>query len=523
MSNIGVAEIKNQQLLDNSSDYNNFENLSYFIGEYKKAKEIISQCKSFYKNFLRTKLYTISDLKRIPNVNFIDLHLCLQYYKENTAELAKYLILSIAQEEIRKISDDYDLKFFAEYTSTTGHQWDNKKNIWILYPKKNSLFYASRLFSFLTRCLLDDESLISNHPTENTYIYDNYVYDSFVNEDYVKENKLSSVKYVLEKKKYGEDTYKSCFDNKHKPIYIDCFELGESEVNLIKFIEEFRKEHNYESLQRDIFLNPGKYYDKWLEFIEFRNKNYKFDEDSANAILDWERHRKICKELEVRNSCKNMICPAAYLKFTPNYRKRNSWERDTNEYYVIEENRYIEAYQYLNKKLLKLYVDYLKDEDNEYNDTYEPKTYKYNEDDDKIYISNIVGLFDSDLASYILLDIGSLLDDIKSISEYTEIDFEKYYFDKLDNEFYFTLINCTPFKFTDNLSKVKINYNEHSNILECIYDKQTSYKRWAWPSDSPYTVNEYHYKLEFDCSNNEPINYSYHHSTYEESKKDRRY
>ena len=62
MDKIGVAEIKNQQLLDNSSDFNNFENLSYFISEYKKAKEIDEEAMkniraAGYKFYQDGKLY----------------------------------------------------------------------------------------------------------------------------------------------------------------------------------------------------------------------------------------------------------------------------------------------------------------------------------------------------------------------------------------------------------------------------------------------------------------------------------
>jgi len=87
--------------------------------------------------------------------------------------------------------------------------------------------------------------------------------------------------------------------------------------------------------------------------------------------------------------------------------------------------------------------------------------------------------------------------------------------------FHFIVINCTPFKFAGSLENVEIEYNEDMNILECSYSKKTKYKKWAFPSDSPCTVINLSSSLDFDCSNNEPIRYTYNKNTYEESVRHR--
>jgi len=49
--------------------------------------------------------------------------------------------------------------------------------------------------------------------------------------------------------------------------------------------------------------------------------------------------------------------------------------------------------------------------------------------------------------------------------------------------------------------------------------KRKKYKKYVFPSDSPWTVTHFNYSLDFDCSNNEPIRYSYSKDTYKESVK----
>ena len=281
MDKIGVAEIKNQQLLDNSSDFNNFENLSYFISEYKKAKEIISQCQSFYYNFLRTKLYSIDKLKNIPNINFVDLHLCLRCYCENVDKLTKYILFSIAQKELRKISDNYDLKFFDLLKGTSGKCYDNRENTWSIYAKNDSLFYDTRLFNFLTSCLFNNLHIYSSYPTTdiNSWIYDNYIRENCVSKKYIETNKLKAIQIQKEKRIYNSETElysikKETYEN-GKPVMLTFYELGKEEKNLIEFIEQFRKTHSYKELYNKIFSDPEKYYDKWLEYVEFEKSNFK--------------------------------------------------------------------------------------------------------------------------------------------------------------------------------------------------------------------------------------------------------
>ena len=82
----------NRQLLDVSSDYNNFSNLAYFISEYKKAKQIIAQCKDFYRNFLRNKLYSFDDLKNIENINLLRFNVNWETYLNNCKQIYLFMV-----------------------------------------------------------------------------------------------------------------------------------------------------------------------------------------------------------------------------------------------------------------------------------------------------------------------------------------------------------------------------------------------------------------------------------------------
>lgn len=518
MDKIGVAEIRSQQLLDNSSDFNNFENLSYFIGEYKKAKEIVSQCKSFYYNFLRTKLYSISELRIIPNINFVDLHLCLEIYDKNVDKLTKYILFNIAQKELRKISDNYDLKFFDFLKGTSGKSWDNQENTWSIYAKKESLFYETKIFNLLTKRLFDDFSIYSSYPTNeiNSWLYDNCVHECCISEKYVKEHKLKAINIQKEKRTYDIETKShSTKQEKYangKPIMLNFYELGKEEINLIKFIEKFRKNHSYKELYNEIFLNPEKYYDKWLEYIEFAKSNFKTLK--ADILYDIS-NREVIKEQE---KSKYIFCPAVFLKYKK-YLNENDFRKGYKKF-VTSEECYIEAYDFINKKMLNLYHDWEEDKKHEYEQGYEFKTWKKGDYFEKFYNNNYVGLFESDLAPYLLLDIPRLLEVVKQSSDYTYIDFSEYHNEVFPYEYYFIIINCTPFKFSDSLEKVDIEYNENTNILECSYLKKTKNRKYIFPSDSPWIVTDLNYSLDFDCSNNEPIKYRYNKSTYKESIKD---
>ena len=516
MDKIGVAEIKNQQLLDNSSDFNNFENLSYFISEYKKAKEIISQCQSFYYNFLRTKLYSIDKLKNIPNINFVDLHLCLRCYCENVDKLTKYILFNIAQKELRKISDNYDLKFFDLLKGTSGKCYDDCENTWSIYAKNDSLFYDTRLFNFLTSCLFNNLHIYSSYPTTdiNSWIYDNYIRESCVNKKYIETNKLKAIQIQKEKRIYNSKTElysikKETYEN-GKPVMLTFYELGKEEKNLIEFIEKFRKTHSYKELYNKIFSDPEKYYDKWLDYVEFEKSNVKITNFDILYVSD-DKLRKI-KEHE---KIKGIFCPAVFLKYNK-YINKNDFQGEYKKI-VTSENCYIEAYNFLNKKIINLYQDWEEDKKHEYDKGYVFKTWKLDDHHRKIYINNYIGLFESDLSPYLLLDIPRLLDIVKQSSDYTDIDFREYHNEIFPYENYFTIINCTPFKFADSLRNVNIEYNENTNILKCSYSKEKKYKKYRFPSNSPWTVITFNYSLDFDCSNNEPIGYRYVKNTREES------
>jgi len=532
----GVVDIQNQQLLDNSSDFNNFENLSYFIGEYKKAKAIIAQCKSFYQNFLRTKLYSINELQKIKGINLIDLKLDNEAYASHVQKLVKYILIKKAAKELEEVSDTYGLKFFQYIPPDEGKTYNYEKNVWRIYPKKDALLKGNSVYTYLTSFL---DGNYYHNKIENEYVSDGYTYfyDHKVNADYVnlkyakKHKTQSNLEPSYESKYKGEDkkTHKGIYehvprkDKKGNLIEYEFYKLSKKELELIDFISNFTRNNLYDDLYNEIYLNPDKYQNTWVEYINFMSENYK---DENNSII-WfdvrDYHRKI-RELKEEEKRKYLLCPAVYLKLKPmkveDYHPQ--WNRETYEKYVVDETCYVDASKYINKDYLKLYLDWKHDQQYRYHDDYIPKTYvETNRYGEKTYIDTRCETFDTDLFSYLAINVPQLLEIIKSEGEFTNVDFSEYHSTRLPSDFYFTIVNGTPFKFADDLSSVKIKYEEDKNMLECTYENEHRGKKYAWPSDAPWIVTTYFYSLYFDCNTNEPIKYSFSKDTVEESCKHR--
>lgn len=104
----------NRQLLDVSSDYNNFSNLAYFISEYKKAKQIIAQCKDFYRNFLRNKLYSFDDLKNIENINLLRFNVNWETYLNNCKQIYLFMVNKYLEEQINSNLKTYHFGFYKD-------------------------------------------------------------------------------------------------------------------------------------------------------------------------------------------------------------------------------------------------------------------------------------------------------------------------------------------------------------------------------------------------------------------------
>lgn len=57
-----------------NTDYNNFSDLSYFVSEYNKEKNMIKECEQFYASFLESKLWTFNKLINYEYLSLIDMN-----------------------------------------------------------------------------------------------------------------------------------------------------------------------------------------------------------------------------------------------------------------------------------------------------------------------------------------------------------------------------------------------------------------------------------------------------------------
>ena len=132
------------------------------------------------------------------------------------------------------------------------------------------------------------------------------------------------------------------------PVMLTFYELGKEEKNLIEFIEQFRKTHSYKELYNKIFSDPEKYYDKWLEYVEFEKSNVKI----TNFDILYVSNDKL-RKIKEHEKIKGIFCPAVFLKYNK-YINKNDFQGEYKKI-VTSENCYIEAYNFLNKKIINLY------------------------------------------------------------------------------------------------------------------------------------------------------------------------
>lgn len=449
----------NQHLLDISSDFNNYSNLAYFISEYKKAKQIIRQCKSFYRNFLMSKLYTIDELKTIDNVNLLQFRFNWSEYINKCTELFKYIVYKDLQNEIKKSNlTKYQFGFYEVSPYLRKYRSEYETNVWEFHFNDDALitsidYFDSLLFSSILRkykLLTSKDELHSNSEDNlldaievhraNTKVIKNYdvitkhIFEySFKHSGYIDTGKTA--KYVL---------------------------FGDEENTLVKIVQQIGEK--YSTLLKDIICNPENHYNEWLDFTEFMKSYYKFNGHVANTHF--------------------------YL-FAP-------------VDYIIDGSSYvIDAYQFLNTDYVKYKIKY--DDDIDEYDSQHTLYYNIN----KSSISDLLLLKNTSLM-YHIQETNPNYHKVKKLYDDKEFKLFK------NTNYYFILIDNVPFRFSDDLDNVKIQYDEEKNILKCSYVHEDKYKKWAWPSDTPWTVDEYFYDLEFDCSTNEPIYYNYHKSTHEE-------
>ena len=497
----------NQHLLDISSDYNNFSNLSYFISEYKKAKQIIAQCENFYQNFLRNKLYRFDELKSIENINLLNFKVNWEIYLGNCKLIYLFMVNKYLEEQINLKLKTYHFGFYKESIYKSEY-WgrDHNNNVWEVRGD------ADTLLSCVNDCkywnLLYDIYIFKTWHAHNTSeqifqpdeIFDDALNLNEVDKNNKKINKFEKTKITrYYKKGFGDEEKIIVCDN---PIYVVMF--GEEETKLFEIFKEAGEK--FYPIYEQIKFHPEEYINEWNELQKFIKDNFKEINSNKNDLIY--ASGEILRKQEIIKSHKGILFPVDYFI--------------GNKQYVVD------AYKFIN-------LDYVKYRVNN------KKRYSYSFNKEKNYNLIYENLMHCDLNERSIIKCTELLYYIQTINPdyYKAKDLifnskkeekkDKNLFERdksneqLNNpyivnnpNYYYVLIDNIPYKFTDALYNVKIEYNESDNILTCEYFKNHKYQKWVWPSDSPYTVESYSFVLKFDCATNEPIYYKYNYNTHEE-------
>lgn len=501
----GVVD-KSQQLLDVSSDYNNFSNLAYFISEYKKAKQIIAQCKDFYRNFLRNKLYSFDDLKNVDNINLLRFNVNWETYLNNCKQIYLFIVNKYLEEQINSNLEKYRFGFYQESIyRNIFYEEKHNNNVWEVRGEKGTLLSCVDSYRYWTQLynIFILKEWKAHTTDEQTFQFDTFYSDALNLIEVDKNNKDINKFPKTEITKYERDGWG---DNEKikvckQPITVVMF--GNEEKKLFEIFKEAGDK--FFPIYEQIIFHPEDYIDEWKEFNEFIQNNYKIkkinDEDLTYASDE------TLIQIEKSKSHKCMLFPV--------------------DYYIGNKQYAIDAYKFIN-------WDYVKYRD-------KSKRYYWNEDytNDKDYNPIYNNLLNSDLEYISLIKCTELLYHIQTVNpdyyKAKDVIFNpkkkekknKKPGDKSSKEkdnpylvnnpnYYYVLIDNIPYKFSDDLDCTKIIYDEKKNILECTYKKEYKYQKWSWPSDTPYTVELHSFVLKFDCSTNEPIYYKYNYSTHEE-------
>lgn len=516
----GVVDVSNLQLLDTSSDYDNYTNLAYFISEYKKAVQIISQCKDFYKNFLQNKLYTTDQLEKIPGINLLNMRFELSDYLGNCKELYQYYVYKKLSKEFASKLKKYSFGLTDLKSSLNGspiyrvdgywHQTMGTMLGYKIIPKNgaiiNSERYSSELiYNFGYYCTdIHEPEYYTGYgcPIYLDKIPIKYL-DQYSSEDYA-DKKDFKIKGVKVEKVYKWDKVKLKTKKDEwkweKTDYFDFFAcFTDEEAKMIEILRDFANRNK--KVKRDIIYHPEKYIDLWNEYIKFKEKEIKkflerFFEDKPERA-EYAYRCSIPQKKYERGFYKyGKLCPVIYR--------------------VGDEDYSIDAYKFLNIDLLKEMFR-VSDKRNKTN------YYPYEEDwDDNDFDSDD---WEEECMSY--QDFQQIRDEFyikrKQLQTYLEETdenaanaFKKNFAKELCCNWYYILIDDVPYEFTDNLSSVKINFKEKQNILECTYTHTDRRKKAPWPGWMPWIVTNTLYYLAFDCSTNEPIKYTVSSHSHEE-------
>ena len=456
-------------LLDSTSDYNNFANLSYFIGEYKKAVQIIKQCNNFYYQFLRTKLYSYDQLKDI-NINPYNIKIYKDTYCTHCRNLEDYIVNRWLEKEINSSLKTYKLVFNADcYINTIQESyWRNRYNEWELMPSENSYIQD---FKYLQKLKFHFENDIEHkkdpqYTRDQTIVFGEKILLENVNPKLVDENEVFDLTLYQWDYKLNKKTKK--YEDVYTPLKktVKCTLLKSEENKLISILREAAV--RFDKLYDKIKKNPEKYIKEWNEYQEFIKNNYKYihiythngyyvDEGYKGAIIAKD-------EEERRDKIDALFFPLEL---------------------VIDKDSYLfEGYQYVNQEGFK--ERSLFDEDKRCHPIYYTKL----------------------LNEYLIPNYG----------DYYEKEKERW-FEENKKDWYYVVIDSIAYRFTDYIEGVKIKLEEKNNILQCNYETEERHQKWRWPSNSPYVVNKELYDLRFSTLTNEPVYYHMYKDTYEEQTK----
>lgn len=456
-------------LLDSTSDYNNFANLSYFIGEYKKAVQIIKQCKNFYYQFLRTKLYSYDQLKDI-NINPYNINIYKDKYCEHCRNLEEYIVNRWLEKEINSSLKTYKLVFNAEcyINKVQASYWNPRYNEWELIPSKKALIQN---FEYLQKFKHHFENDVEykkddQYPRDAHNVFGEKLLLEYANSEIVDESEIfdqTLYKWNWEKnkktKKY-EDVYTPLKDT------VKCTLLKSEENKLISILREAAV--HFDKLYDKIKKNPEKYLKEWNEYCEFVKNNYRYIHiytHNGYYVNEGYEGAKIDKEKEHRRDAVDALFFPLEL--------------------IIDKDSYLfEGYQYVNQEGFK--ERSLFDEDKRCHPIYYTKL----------------------LNEYLMPNYG----------EYYEKEKERW-FNENKKDWYYIVIDSIAYRFTDYIEGVKIKLEEEDNILQCDYETEERHQKWRWPSDSPYVVTKESYDLRFSTLTNEPVYYAMSKDKYEEQTK----
>jgi hypothetical protein len=460
-------------LLDSTSDYNNFANLSYFIGEYKKAVQIINQCNNFYYQFLRTKLYNYDQLKDI-NINPYKIFIYKDEYIKHCRNLESYIVNRWLEKEINSSLKTYKLVFNGDcyINKVQASYWNKRYNEWELMPSKDSYIQN---FEYLQKFKHHFES-DAKYEKDAQYTRDAHiVFGEKILLEYVNP-KLVDESEVFDLTLYKWDYQKNKKTKKYEDVYtplkktVKCTLLKSEENKLISILREAAV--RFDNLYDKIKQHPEKYIKEWNEYLEFVKDNYKYIHIYTSQGYNCSENypgAKIDKEYEkTRDSIDALFFPLEL---------------------IIDKDKYLfEGYEYVNATGFK------KD-----------------------------SIFDDDKNTYHPISYTKLLNEylIPNYGEYYENE-KKRWFEENKKDWYYVIIDSIAYRFTNCISAVKIELEEEDNILQCDYETEERYQKWRWPSDSPYVVTKEFYDLRFSTLTNEPVYYNMSKDTYEE-KQNRRY